>query len=500
MTGPPGNEFARQLAERNAELNGTASKKFRSSAAPKGTKLSSGYQDRTQLRISEAEDEKYVRVKALEELVKLGQMAPETFEALRNEIIGGDLKDAHLVKGLDYRLLERVKRGEDVLSGTEKPKASEPFLSPPEAVVAQEDVDKELEKLESKEIQPLIREEKLHKENAEAKPILKKRTRDDILRDLRASRAAAAEEAKARLPKLSDRFKKVGVKREEPRIERDAKGREVLIIKDEDGNVKRKIRKQKFEDDTSSNGLLMPDKDLTPLGMDPPIAPAPEPGEDDDADIFGEVGKDYNPLAGLKDEEEDSEDEGFDNHDKRHMTAEQQNLAEIVAPPASTDNHRTAMPPPPMPAQATTAKKRVYFDDTIDNNSSTATESNPLKDPTILAALKKASTINPLPTGDATAAQNEEAIKLARHKKMLEINDRDAEDMDMGFGSSRFDDQEDGEDARVKLSNWQGEGEDNDGKRDGKKERKRGPKKRKGDKHSAADVLKIMETKKQTKT
>lgn len=105
-----GNDFARQLAERNAELNPSNAKKFRSSAAPKGTKLRSGYQDRTQLRTSEEEDDKAVRVKALEETLKLGQMDQATFEALRDEIVGGDVKDVHLVKGLDYKLLERVRR------------------------------------------------------------------------------------------------------------------------------------------------------------------------------------------------------------------------------------------------------------------------------------------------------------------------------------------------------------------------------------------------------
>jgi hypothetical protein len=116
-------------------------------------------------------------------------------------------------------------------------------------------------------------------------------------------------------------------------------------------------------------------------------------------------------------------------------------------------------------------------------------------DPTILAALKKASTLNPI----SKAAENEEeAAKEARRKKMLQQDDRDAQDMDMGFGSSRFADEEDFEEKKVKLSEW-GTKDDDDqegGKGDGKGKRKRGPKKRKGDGNSAADVMKVLERRK----
>lgn len=70
--GSSGVDFARQLAERDQGERPT--KKFRSSAAPKGTKLASGYRDRTQERVSVEEDEKASRVKALEEMLKLQQI------------------------------------------------------------------------------------------------------------------------------------------------------------------------------------------------------------------------------------------------------------------------------------------------------------------------------------------------------------------------------------------------------------------------------------------
>ncbi len=67
----------------------------------------------------------------------------------------------------------------------------------------------------------------------------------------------------------------------------------------------------------------------------------------------------------------------------------------------------------------------------------------------------------------------------------------------MGFGSSRFADEEDFEEKKVKLSEW-GKGGDDDGEEGGKgkEKRKRGPKKRKGDSNSAADVMKVLERRK----
>ncbi|KAJ2970073.1 hypothetical protein NQ176_g8357 [Zarea fungicola] len=71
--------------------------------------------------------------------------------------------------------------------------------------------------------------------------------------------------------------------------------------------------------------------------------------------------------------------------------------------------------------------------------------------------------------------------------------DRDAEDMDMGFGTSRYEDEEDFQDQDIKLSAW---GDDDDGADGGQggggKKRKRN-RKRKGDANSAADVLRVME-------
>ena len=107
-------DFARQLAERNAKAN--PQKKPRASA-PKGTKLAAGYTDRTKERVDEEDNEIAKRIKNLEDAMKLGQIDRDTFENLVSEITGGEVTTTHLVKGLDRKLLERVRRGEDVLGG-----------------------------------------------------------------------------------------------------------------------------------------------------------------------------------------------------------------------------------------------------------------------------------------------------------------------------------------------------------------------------------------------
>ena len=485
VSGSSKNDFARQLAERNAELHPATTKKFRSSAAPKGTKLRSGYLDRTQLRSSEVHDDKAVRVKALEDMVRLGQMEPATFETLRDEIVGGDVKNVHLVKGLDYKLLERVRRGEDVLASAGKAEAQQRqdenrILEP------KLDVDEELDKLVEKETQPTARTEgSKHGEVAPAPPVTgKKRTRDDILNELKASRIAAAEKAKQSC--LGPRFVKVGEKKAKPRIEKDERGREILITVDEDGRVKRKVKKpQSTDGNTDSHGLLMPGSDAKPLGMDvTSIAPQKAPADEDDGCIFEGVGFDYNPLGSVSDDEANSNDS---NDDGGKVPVE-------AAKPSLTLQNtelNSAMPPPPLPAPTLPSSKRLdYFGDSRNKEGIPENApSNPLSDPTMLAALRKASAMNPL---DSTLNE-EEAAKLALRKKLLDSHDRDAEDMDMGFGGSRFDDEEEGEGKKVKLSVWGGDQEEGSGKGEGLGKRKRGPKRKKGNVHSAADVLNVIE-------
>ena len=442
---------------------------------------------------SDEENDKAKRVKALEEMVKLGQMEQSTFEALRDEIVGGDIENVHLVKGLDRKLLERVRRGEDVLSSAEGTSTttadglnSNEIDTPPASV----DIDEELDKIEEKEIQPVAKQEKV-KQGQMAPPQVagRKRNRDEILKQLRESRLAAAQSAKqVASPTLGPRFTKLGQKKESSRIEKDERGREVLITIDEHGKVKRKVRKDaKQDEDPQDRGLLMPDKDAKPLGMEIATAADSEEKEEENSDIFEGVGADYDPLADIDDDEDDSEDE-----DQSTSDSQQAHVSKVAAVPVQD---QLDMPAPPLPSREVT-NRRNYFGEVDEKNHLPEDTPSNLTDPTILAALKKASTINPLSSEISSVEGEVEAAKLARRKQMLEAHDRDADDMDLGFGSSRFGDEEDGEGKKVKLSVWGKETGDEGRSGEGKGPRKRGPKKRKGDANSAADVLKVMERRK----
>jgi hypothetical protein len=474
-----GVDFARQLAEQNRSSN-PSTKKFRSTAAPKGAKLPEGYLDRTKFRGDETSDEKAERVKALEEMMKLQQIDEATFMKLRNEILGGSVENTHLVKGLDWKLLERVKRGEDVLSGDKKIESDDPEGEG-------HDLEEEFDKLADREIKAVEKEKTSKKGEIAPLSLIpgKKRDRNQILAELKAARNAALE---AKGPVLGAKFKRVGERRAEIRIEKDGKGREVLFTVDEHGVEKRKVRKVHIEEPElgRGHGLLMPDKDARPLGMEVPEIPKILE-EEEDIDIFDDVGDDYDPLAGLGGDDLDSETERelLDDAEQGELQDESDKKEPETKPKGSM-----APPPKPIPSEP-----RNYFGDSKPSQSQESTAPKAFSDPTILAALKKASTLNPL-TKEAENA--EETAKEERRKKMLQQDDRDAQDMDMGFGSSRFEDEEDLEDREVKLSEW-GAGDDEDGGVRGKgkgKERKRGQKKRKGDVNSSADVLKIMERRK----
>ncbi|MCJ1351375.1 MAG: hypothetical protein MMC33_001359 [Icmadophila ericetorum] len=520
VAGSSGIDFARQVREQHASLAPAAARKFKSRAAPRGTKLASGYQDRTQLRTSTEEDDKAARIKSLEEMVKLGQMDQESFEKVRDEVIGGDVKSAHLVKGLDWKLLERARKGEDLLAELDKPEEKEGDRVEKVEEENKVYIDEELDQLEEKEIQPLAKEEKSKKGTMAApSSVPKKRTRDEILRELKASRLQAEEERKKALaPSLGSKFKKIGAKQSQSRIEIDNRGREILVTVDEEGRVKRKVKRVKIEEELpKDNGLLMPDKDAKPLGMEIPENKKPAPPlEEDDIDIFDGVGDDYDPL-GDEDGDDDSDsgsnsgshsEEGAISEDKPPVL-DAPLISPLDSPTGSSLKPQSAMLPPPLPLSksSTASAPRNYFKDLPSLKDSAATLSaNPLKDPTILAALKKASTINLPPSSSSTLTSEQaeaEAAKLARRKAMLQNVDRDADDMDLGFGSSRFEDEEDGEDREVKLSVWggknNGDGEEGEGGKGGAKEKRKrggGGKKRKGDGESAKDVLGVLERRK----
>lgn len=421
----------------------------------------------------------------MEEALKNEEIDQVTFERLRFEIAGGDLESTHLVKGLDFKLLERVRKGEDVYSG--KPEEEEISAEP--AI----DVDDEFDQLEEQEVRAVEREKADKKGQLSTAPLAqgKKRTRDQILAELKAAREAAKASAE---PALSNRFKKIGGKvAAGTRFERDSKGREVMIITDEDGHEKRKVRKLHPGEETAPD--MVADPTVAPLGMEVPEQYRTKQAqlEDDDSDIFADAGDDYDPLAGLEGSESDSGDESED----KTTTANTANTANKTTKPTSAT------------ATAATASKQNYFQGSKTGLMSEEKQDQPsMSEPAIMAAIKRAAALRSIPgaagsdsdsDSEANIRKAEQKAREERHRKMLANNDRDAEDMDMGFGTSRFEDEEEFEDSKTKLSNWgdadmTGDNADDNGR--GKSKRKRAPKKRKGDVNNADDVLRVMEARK----
>jgi hypothetical protein len=506
-------DFARQMRERNAGLNPTKTKKFKS-YAPKGVKLGAGYKDRAKARAdgdgSGDVEDKVERVKALEEQMKLGQISREVFEALRDKITGGDAASSHLVKGLDRQLLERVRRGEDVMgTGESTVEEEEPDLA--EAA----DVDDELEKLGEVEVEAVKKEKIAKKGNMAPPPPVagKKRSRDEIMAELKAQRQAAAEARKAAEPQLGDRWQKVTDKKK-PKIEIDAKGREVITTVDEHGVVKKRVRKlQIAQTDEASAAMGAPDASKTVLGADVSIPEPAKPEEsapgpvddDDDDDIFEGAGTDYNPLGNILDDDSDDDSDDSDAEPPRKKPpvdetpdTVRQESAEISEGELSEKGAKSStLPIQPPPA------RRNYFNDTI----STTDDATRDHLAGIQEVLKKAAKMDPLANddeGEDREAREAREAQRKKHAQMLANQDRDLDDMDMGFGGSRNDDEGDDEDGvKVKLAEWKGgragdDGWEEDGKGGGKggEKKKRKPKKRKGDASNMGDIMRVIEGRK----
>ena len=503
------NDFARQVRERNAGLQPSKTKKF-NSYTPKGVKLGADYTDRAKARAegegNEDAEEKAERVKALEEQMKLGQTSREMFEALRDKITGGDAASSHLVKGLDRQLLERVRRGEDVMGTGDGTAAVEE--QEPEA-----DVDDELEKLGEVEVEALKKEKVEKKGNMAPPPPVagKKRSRDEIMAELKAQRQAAAAARKAAEPQLGDRWQKVSDKKK-PKIEIDSRGREILITVDENGVVKKRVRKQQIaQTDDGVAAMGVPDASKAVLGADVSIPESvqqeentQEPADDDDDDIFEGVGTDYNPLGNMADDDDDDDEDSDDDNDqppKKKPQSEEPTTAPHEQSPEESDGE-AGTTTPVVSAATQPPARRNYFNDTT--SASEDAHHNHLAG--IQEVLKKSAKMDPL------ANENEEEDREAReakeaqcrkHAQMLANQDRDLDDMDMGFGGSRNDDEGEDEDGmKVKLAEWKGgragdDGwEEDDGKGGGREKRKRKPKKRKGDTNNMSDIMRVIEGRK----
>lgn len=468
-------------------------------SVPKGSKFAEGYVDRAKARQTteqQEDDEKAARINALEESLQREEIDQATFEKLRDEIAGGDLSSTHLVKGLDFKLLERVRKGEDVYS--ERPAQNknqeEGKSQNDDPAAAEEDVDDAFEQLEDKEVTAITKEKAKKKGQLATRTLVpgQKRSRDQILAEMKAAREAA--KAKKEESALGSRFKKIGGKKEPgSRIERDAKGREVLIIVDEDGNERRKVRKAAAEVEQEREAFKV-DPNAKVLGMEVPEyyqkKLEEQAKEDEDIKMFSDVESDYDPLKGLDSDSDDSDKSADEADDSRKKEAKA-GSPDIQSPKSEDEGEIKQESKPQAPAQ----HPRSYFKSGLISEQQ---RSGPaLNDPSVLAALQKAKTLN---AAAKSEEEQREAEQQARLKKMLANADRDAEDLDMGFGTNRMEDEEDLEDdGKVKLSAW-GDDDDDEGHGGGKNKRKRGPKKRKGDGNNFADVMKVIEKRKATES
>lgn len=493
-------DFARQLAERNAKAD--PKKKARASA-PKGTKLAAGYIDRTKERVDPEDNEMAKRIRNLEESMKLGEIDRDTFEQLVQEMAGGDAGTTHLVKGLDRKLLERIRRGEDV-SGETKEEGWGQEEEPSPAV------DDAFDEMAGGDVGPIVREKaekKGEKMMAPPPPVAgAKRSRNDILKDLKRQReeaaAAAAAEHEKKFPSLGPGFRKIAGQGEATRIETDAKGREVLIITGPDGREKRKIRKQQADEQPPPQTRHDLDDVAKPINMH--NLPEPKKEESEDEDIFEGVGSNYNPLANFDDEDEASDGETkADTENAEQQLVDESKDAEAVVS-ATKDVYEPT---------TTAPVKRDYFKSTSRDTANQPSSTISSADATVRAALAKVRNLDEnstllqnLGSTDPDDPHSKEA-RLKKRAAELAASDRDMEDMDLGFGASRFDDADDmeREGEKVKFSQWKGlgangEGDgDDDDAREAKKARKRGPKKKRGDKNKAEDVLNVMERQKKEK-
>ena len=477
------NNFQQQVVQYRNELGTSTENNKSTGSILKDTKFGPGYQDHAALlqrhKDQSAHDrvkDPAERIKALEELVKLGQLDHATFARLEEELgVGGKIENTHLVKGLDWKLLEKVRRGEDVLAATDNLSSGKTQIS----IQSDGDVDAELESVLEKEVQPMPKGEKIGQGTKAARippdsdgPL----TRDDILKKLKASRAAAASQVKQALTTkhaLGTRFHKVG-SQDRPRKEKfvenvDGRRREVLMITNADGTVKRKVRwvdKEPFQSSTETK------PSIEKLGMDVPVEMAAKQRamlkereeEQESQDIFDGVGADYDPLG------ETAEDTGDES--RLHQNED--------APPSLSHVEERR--------KSGGDRQRNYFSTTGAQDESLPPDKVAVLDSKLLATLGMKAPIKDNQQTDSGRQLNNTTQSGDSNKELLaKLQKRereDAVDLDLNFGESRFGDNDDDEDGPV----WNAGGEE----KSQKLGRKRGPKKRKGNRDDVKDVMAVL--------
>lgn len=446
----------------------------------RGAKLPKGYVDRAQARRDREaggqDTDQQTRIQALEEQHRLGHMDQATLLSLVQKI-RGSTSPSNKLDDLRRRITTDSREGLNRVGS--------------EAMGHSADVA--LEELEAREVVPVQREASSKQGSFAPRPVNGvKRSRNDILAELRASRKAQEEQQGQN---LGESFSKVGASSHAgaPTIEVDDKGREILITVDENGSVKRKVRKAKLA--PSSMGVELTG-DLTPalpntnkaVSQAQPDAatsissPAEHQSDaDDDDDIFANVGDYYDPLGAGTSTGKTSDSEAEDEEPRSSAAADSKSIIPQTGGVISS-------------GKASGGMTRDYFG-TSQNKSPEPSPAAPFKDPTILAAIKRAARVSGLQEREGTEQTAKKQSTAA--ERLLSNQDRDFEDMDLEFGASRAIDEEDvaQESSRTKFSDWKGHDAelDTDKKdRGGASQRKRGQKKRKGDKNSASDVLRVM--------
>ncbi|BFZ59020.1 hypothetical protein YB2330_000021 [Saitoella coloradoensis] len=215
--------------------------------------LPEGYVDRAKLRQQQA-DEEEEKLKDVD--------AKTAYE--QSKLLGGDLEHTHLVKGLDFALLKKVKQGEDL--SREKPQEEGP----------EGDVEEDLEAAF---------------QTVKAEPP-KKMTRDELLAKMRAGRTVAESSKPVEEGLNQSKFRKIGVPpppaaAEEPKEEEE----KVKIVVGPDGKIKKLVKKKKKAQEKKK-----PEPELVANAMD------------DDGDIFADVGE-YDPFAGMDSSDDDEKAE-----------------------------------------------------------------------------------------------------------------------------------------------------------------------------------------------
>ena len=218
-----------------------------------------------------------------------------------------------------------------------------------------------------------------------------------------------------------------------------------------------------------------------------------EEEQDEDDDIFEGVGVEYNPL-GDEEHEDSTDDEEEDRQPKTKSAVDE-----------SPSMQATMLPDPESsPEDKRSAAPRNYFKD----NTSAEDGAGQDRLAGVQELLKKAAKMDPSSTSEGDEVSNDPAeidrqARLKKRAEMLSQQDRDLDDMDMGFGGGRYDDAEEGEEGKKqRLSEWKGSGvgeDDDERSKGGKKahdKKKRKSKKRKGDANNADDIMRVIEARK----